>query len=211
MKYRGMKEVYICLGVMFSFLTVDGAVAAFTRWNDCDAGVNALMLVMLCISVIGAVYFLSCLRQPPVRTEFRADGIHVLSKEGGELASIDWNDVKDFRYVTPDVSATKIVYALLILQRAASFGGKSISMFRKHRLSDAGRIAENSLDELAAKLAAGTMSAEEFKSVPFIFAVSESSYYKSGFFQPDRTVEKLWRARRMECRAAEGGAEDSQE
>ena len=79
MKYRGMKEVYICLGVIFSFLTVYGAVAAFTRWNDCDAGVNALMLVMLCISVIGAVYFLSCLRQPPVRTEFRADGIHVLS------------------------------------------------------------------------------------------------------------------------------------
>ena len=211
MKYRGMKEVYICLGVMFSFLTVYGAVAAFTRWNDCDAGVNALMLVMLCISVIGAVYFLSCLRQPPVRTEFRADGIHVLSKEARELAFIDWKDVKDFRYVTPDVSATKIVYALLILQRAASFGGKSISMFRKHRLSDAGRIAENSLDELAAKLAAGTMSAEEFKSVPFIFAVSESSYYKSGFFRPDRTVENLWRARRMECRAAQSGAEDGPE
>ena len=211
MKYRGMKEVYICLGVMFSFLTVYGAVAAFTRWNDCDAGVKAMLLVMLCISVIGAVYFLSCLRQPPVRTEFRADGIHVLSKEARELAFIDWKDVKDFRYVTPDVSATKIVYALLILQRAASFGGKSISIFRKHRLSDAGRIAENSLDELAAKLAAGTMSAEEFKSVPFIFAVSESSYYKSGFFQPDRTVENLWRARRMECRAAQSGAEDGPE
>ena len=211
MKYRGMKEVYICLGVMFSFLTVDGAVAAFTRWNDCDAGVKAMLLVMLCVSVIGLLYFLSCLRQPPVRTEFRADGIHVLSKEARELAFIDWKDVKDFRYVTPDVSATKIVYALLILQRAASFGGKSISIFRKHRLSDAGRIAENSLDELAAKLAAGTMSAEEFKSVPFIFAVSESSYYKSGFFQPDRTVENLWRARRMECRAAQSGAEDGPE
>ena len=142
-------------------------------------------------------------------------GLFVLGAYTGmrirDCSHLDWKDVKDFRYVTPDVSATKIVYALLILQRAASFGGKSISMFRKHRLSDAGRIAENSLDELAAKLAAGTMSAEEFKSVPFIFAVSERSYYKSGFFQPDRTVEKLWRARRMECRAAQSGAEDGPE
>ena len=213
MKYRGMKEVYICLGVMFSFLTVYGAVAAFTRWNDCDAGVNALMLVMLCISVIGAVYFLSCLRQPPVRTEFRADGIHVLSKEARELAFIDWKVVKECREITCDPMHVtfKVFYTLLILQWDAKFGQNPISMCREYRQADVETIEKHRLDELARKLAEGSMSAEEFQNQPYIFLVSDYRLDKKGGCKLTNETIKLWRERRKACRAAQSGAEDGPE
>ena len=213
MKYRGMKEVYICLGVIFSFLTVYGAVVTFTRWNDGDAGVNALMLVMLCISVIGAVYFLSCLRQPPVRTEFRADGIHVLSKEARELAFIDWKDVKECREVACDPMhvTVKVSYTLLIFQRGAIFGRNPISMCREYRQADVETIEKHWLDELARKLAEGSMSAEEFQNQPYIFLVSDYRLDKKGGCKLTNETIKLWRERRKTCRAAQSGAEDGPE
>ena len=165
------------------------------------------MAVELCIAVVGLCYALSRARHPSCYAEVRADGVHVFSGEAGELAFIDWKDVADYRYIPHDIDAPHIDYDLLIFQRAAAFGDKSISMLRKYRTADIERIAPYRLDEQMEKLQTGTMTVEEFKSLPYLFLVSEGKSYK----EPVSKTEKLWRARRMACREAEnsGGNTDS--
>ena len=204
MKYQGIRTVYIIFAILLPILAVYGAAVSILRWEDSDVGVRVFLVVELCAILAALFYVLFSLRRPSCYAELRADGIHVCSKEAGELAFLDWNDVKDHRLVTPDLDAPHISYDLLILQRAAPFGDQTISMLRKYRMADIGKIAPYRLDEQMQKLREGSMTAEEFKNLPYLFFVADFEFinFKKGFSYPVSKAEKLWRARRMECRAA---------
>ena len=211
MKYNGMKEGYCVLAVvLLSIFTVAFLIRSCISWKNSDNAVRVCLLILFCILIAGFWFVISLLRHPSCYAELRADGIHVFSKEAGELAFLDWNDAKDHRLITPDPGAPKFSYDLLILQRAAPFGDQTISMLRKYRMADVEKIAPYRLDEQMQKLREGTMTAEEFKNLPYLFFVADFEYsvWKKGAPYPYSKAEKLWRARRMECRAAEEGPED---
>ncbi len=201
MKYRGMKEIYICLLIPLSALAVYQTVVIFTEWQDCDYGVRAFMLISLCIVVSLLVYFLTCLHRPAAYPEFRSDGLHVVSRQAGELAFIDWMDVKDCREVTYDPMHVTVCvyYTLLILQWDAKFGRNPISMCREYRQADVETIERHRLDDLVNQLAQGTMTAEEFENQPYIFLVSDYKYDRKGYWKPSDKIKKLWKTRRKEC------------
>ena len=209
MKYQGMREGYCVLAaVLLSVFTVAFLIRSCISWKNSDNAVRVCLLILFCILIAGFWFVISLLRHPSCYAEFRADGIHVFSKEAGELAFLDWNDAREHRLVTPDLGAPRFSYDLLILQRAAPFGDQTISMLRKYRMADIGKIAPYRLDEQMQKLREGTMTAEEFQHLPYLFLVADQEYDKKGYLFPSRKVETLWRARRMECRAAEDGPED---
>lgn len=204
MRYRGMKEIYSIVAVMIFLLAVFVSVVACTHWQEYDDGIRIFMAVMLCIPIVGLYFVISRLRHPSCYAEIRADGVHVFSRQAGELAFIDWKDVADYRYIKYDIDAPHIPYDLLIFQRSAPFGDQSISMLRKYRTKDIEKIVQYRLDELMEKLYAGTMSAEEFKNLPYLFLASEGKSDK----EPTSKLEKLVRARRVACRKTEGGVEE---
>ena len=189
MKYQGIRTVYIIFAILLSVMAVYGAAVSILRWEDYDVGVRVFLVVELCAIFAALFYVLFSLRRPVSSAEFRADGIHMLSKEAGELGFLDWKDVKDCRLISCE--AYHVGYVLLILQWAAPFGGKPVSMCRNYRLSDMGTIQQHRLDELTQKLAEGTMKAEELKDLPYLFFVADDSMEK---------YLALWRARRMACR-----------
>ena len=207
MKYHGMKAVYGFFAFLFLIMIGFSLFALCSRWPDCDAGIRSFLVLTLCAAIAGFVLFLNRLFYPAVYTEFRADGLHVLSREAGELGFIDWNDVKDCRSVSFDPMKVTvcIYYTLLILQWDAKFGNNPISVCRKYRQEDVETITEYRLDEQMKKLAEGTMSAEEFRNLPYLFLVTEGSfrYFLRSYDRPTEIIEKLWRARRRECGAAE--------
>ena len=204
MKYHGMKDLFRIVAIPLFAWAVWASVVCCLRWQKFDGGTRIFMLVSLCIPIAGLCYVFSRLRHPSCYAELRADGLHVFSKESGELAFIDWNDVTDYRLVRNDIDAPHITYDLLIFRRAAPFGAQSISMLRKYRMADVERIARFRLDEQMEKLHEGTMTAEEFKNLPYLFLVTDYEFEKN----PVSKTEKLWRARRMACRAAVGGGDN---
>ena len=198
MKHRGMTELQLARLFVILMMMVAGIVGIITLWQDSDTGLRVTVIVIICAVIAGVTVILYHLLHPAVYAESRADGIHVFSRKAGQLAFIDWKDVKDYRVVLRALDAPKIYYDLLILQRDAMFGDKPISMFRKYRYADEQRISEHRLDELMGKLYAGTMTAEEFRNQPFIFMISEQT----------PVFKKMWRKRRKEFRLKEDGAED---
>ena len=117
MKYHGMKDLFRIVAIPLFAWAVWAAVVCCLRWQKFDGGTRIFMLVSLCIPIAGLCYVFSRLRHPSCYAELRADGLHVFSKESGELAFIDWNDVTDYRLVRNDIDAPHITYDLLIFRR----------------------------------------------------------------------------------------------
>ena len=106
MRYRGMKEIYSIVAVLIFLLAVFVSVVACTHWQEYDDGIRIFMAVMLCIPIVGLYFVISRLRHPSCYAEIRADGVHVFSRQAGELAFIDWKDVADYRYIKYDIDRT---------------------------------------------------------------------------------------------------------
>ena len=205
MKYHGMKTVYCVFAFILLSIIGFNLFALCYRWPDYDTCIRVFLILMLCAEIAGFVFVLTRFYQPPVYTEFRADGLHVLSRNAGELGFIDWNDVKDCRRVSCDRKkvAVFIYYTLLIFQWDAKFGKNPISMCRKYQQEDVEAIKEHRLDEQMKKLAEGTMSAEEFRSMPYLFLVCHVGNEVDTYEKQTREIERLCSARRRECGAAE--------
>lgn len=197
MRYRGMKDVYSIVAVMFFLLEVSAVIFVCAKWQDFDNGIRIFMVVLLCMPLAVLYFVFSRLRHQSCHADIREDGIHVFSKAARELAFIDWMDVTDHKNVIPDIDAPSVSYDLLIFQRAAPFGDKLITMLRTYRVADIEKIAKYRLDEQMQKLNEGTMTAEEFKNLPYLFLVADYEFGGKWFGNPTSKIERLWSARRQ--------------
>ena len=181
-----MTEAGLCGLIVVSMMVVSGIAGICIYWHDSSTRLRVTMLIILIAVVACEMVILFRLLRPAVYAESRKDGIHVILREAGELVYLDWADVKDYRVVYRGLSAPKINYDLLILQRDAMFADKPIHKLRVYQLADEPAISDHRLDELMEKLHMGTMTVDEFKNQPYIFMISENTWNNM----------KMWRRRR---------------
>ena len=194
MKYSGSKEVNLVAAIPILVWILGVLLGTLSKSQDSKRDVLIAMIVITCVVVGVFLFFLLRYIRPTLYADFREDGIHVIARKKGELAFIDWNDVKECRGIPRTLDAPKIFYGLLIFQRDAPFGDRSISMFRKHRMADSTEISEHMLDAKMEQLREGTITVEEFKNQPYLFFIGNDIFGR---------CQAMWAVRRHRCRVAE--------
>ena len=194
MKYRGSTEVNLVGAIPILWMVWWGLFGTLSNSQDSKRNVKIALIVIAVIVVGVFLFFLLRYLRPSLYADFREDGIHVIAGKKGELAFIDWNDVKECRGIPRTLDAPKIFYGLLIFQRNAPFGDRPISTFRKHRMADSAEISKHTLDAKMEQLREGTITAEEFKNQPYLFFIGNGIFEK---------CQVMWTVRRHRCRTAE--------
>ena len=166
MKYQYIRECNFILLIPFSMTLVFGLCVDIRRWQEFTPDVRVLSVVMILLNVAILLYLLCFALRAAAYALVLDDGIHVISRKGGEIAMLPWEKVKDCRQFHANVQARRFI--LLPLRWNATFCGKPLSSYKGSPPPRYKDVRPYLLDGLMEKLVRGEMSPEEFQDLPLL-------------------------------------------
>ena len=188
MKYQYIRERNFILLIPFSLMLIFGLCVEVRNWQEDPPELRVLMVLVLLLNLAVIFYLLYFALRSAAYAEILEDGIHVISKEQGEIMVIPWEKVKDCRQFSASVQARRFI--LLPLRWNATFCGKPLSTYKGSPPPQYRDAAPYLLDNLMEKLVRGQMTPEAFQDLPLLLlGIGQSENEK---FEHCRA---LWRAK----------------
>ena len=163
-KYRGLYFMNILGFSTFLILAVGYAIIAYYQWNNFTSDVRGLFGFLALLILAFFVYFLCQVVRSKAYAMIQDDGIHIVSKDGGELTSIAWEDVQDCVFVP----YSRVAFLMLVMRWDVTFRGMPIASYHGYPRPKDKEVKAYLLDRQMEKLARGKMTPEELHELPVI-------------------------------------------
>ena len=186
MKYHETHIATLGTAAILLPFTIIIAVIDLIKYPEPPGFLVVGILIAAYLAFLGYVLYQAF--HPAVYAMFEDDGLHVISREKGELAFAAWRDVRSFR--VPGLYYRRTPVMLLIFRYDATFAGKPLAVYQGYPVPKEAEICEYLLDDVMLRLESGEMTAEEFHGLPLLIAFAETGWntplYKKSY--------SMWRA-----------------
>jgi len=199
-KYRKLFNIHVQEVCFLPILLVGFfLIVGDPQWQDTTGDVRAFIYILFFLSTLACIGFPFCqIIRSKAYAMIQIDGIHIVSKDGGELTSIAWEDVQDCVFAHYRRFSA---FLILVMRWDVSFRGKPIASYHGDPFPRWKEDKAYLLDRQMEKLARGKMTPEELHELPVIMLYLIHPKYnkqlKSWIFTDFDLYREMWSNRKF--------------